>query len=144
MTRVTVVRSIRAPVDRVFSTVSDISQYSRAVRDIVRFEFLSEVRSGVGTRFRETRLMKGKEHHTELDVTEYASNDRVRMVAANHGIVWDTLFTVAAVNGETRLTTTMDARTRRIPARIMIALMKGNLQRAIGKDMDAVKAYCEA
>jgi hypothetical protein len=143
MTRVTVVRSIAAPLDKVFTTVAHISEYASAVRDIVRFEILSEVKSGVGTRFRETRLMRGKEVPTELDVTEYVRNERVRMVADSHGTCWDTLFAVRATEDQTILTTTLDARSRTLLPRILIPLMKGKLRKAIEKDMDAVKAHCE-
>ena len=63
--------------------------------------FLSEVRTGVGTRFRETRLMHGKERSTELEVTEYVENERVRMVADTDGTVWDSVFVVSPVEGKT-------------------------------------------
>ena len=39
--------------------------------DVVKIEMLSDTTSGVGTRFLETRLMRGKEATTELEVTEY-------------------------------------------------------------------------
>ena len=97
MSRITVTRTIDAPLDVVFRTVADIRQFSKALPRIVKFEFLSEVKSGVGTRFRETRLMKGKEATTELEVTEFIENDRIRLVADDHhGTVWDTLFAVKA------------------------------------------------
>jgi hypothetical protein len=63
--------SIAAPIDVVFSTVAAINQFSRAIPHIVKVEFLSEVRAGVGTRFGETRLMGGREAATELEVTEW-------------------------------------------------------------------------
>ena len=143
MTRITVVRTIAAPVDEVFATVAHIDQYSRAVRDVVKFEFLSDARSGVGTRFRETRVMKGTEVTTELAVTEYVPNDRVRIVADSHGTVWDTLFALRVIDDRTLLTTTMDARSRNILPRIIISIMRTKLEKSIEMDMDAVKAYCE-
>ena len=76
----------------------------------MKFEFLSDTHTGVGTRFRETRVMKGKEQPTELEITEYIENERVRMVADSHGTVWDTVFSVALYGDGTRLTMVMDAR----------------------------------
>ena len=70
MTQFTATRTINALIDLVFKTVSDINNFSKSVPDIVKVEFLSDVKLGVGTRFRETRLMKGKEATTELEVTE--------------------------------------------------------------------------
>jgi hypothetical protein len=105
LTRFTVTRAIKAPVDLIFKTISSIDNYSKAVPDIVNFEFLSEVRSGVGTRFREIRLTKGKEATTELEVTKFIKNDRVRIATDSHGAVWDSVFAVTAADGHHRIDT---------------------------------------
>ncbi len=138
----TVKRTIHAPVDLVFKTVSDIN-FSKAVPHIVSAEILSDTKSGVGTRFRETRLMNGKEAKTVLEVTEFVENGRVRMVADSHGTVWDSLFTVKPDGESTALELTMDARAHKLLPKIMNSLIKGMVQKAVEKDMDAVKAYCE-
>lgn len=75
-----------------FDTVAHIERYREAVADIVKIEFLSEQKEGVGTRFRETRLMKGREASADLEVTEYESSRHVRLVADSHGTVWDCVF----------------------------------------------------
>jgi carbon monoxide dehydrogenase subunit G len=143
MTRTIVTRTIDAPIELVFKTVADISQFSQAIPHIVKVEILSDVKSGVGTRFRETRLIRGKEAMTELEVTEYIENDRVRIVADSHGTVWDTLFTVTSEKGRTELTMTMDAKAYKLLPKLMNPLIKGTVKKAIEKDMDAVKAFCE-
>ena len=61
MSRTTVSRTIDAPIERVFNAVADITEFSKALPHIVNVEFLTDSRLGVGTRFRETRLMRGKE-----------------------------------------------------------------------------------
>ncbi len=136
-------RTINAPIDIVFKTVADINQFSQAIPHIVKVEILSDVKSGVGTRFRETRLMKGKEATTELEVTEYTENDQVRIVADSHGTVWDTLFTVEEKDGQTLLTMIMDARAYKLLPKLINPMVKGVIKKAIAKDMDAVKVFCE-
>ena len=37
----------------------------------------------------------------------------------------------------------MDARAHKLPPKLMNPLIKGMVQKAVEKDMDAVKAYCE-
>ena len=88
MSRTTVRRTIDAPADFVFRTVAEIDNYSKAIPHIVNVEFLSDVRSGVGSRFRETRLMMGREASTILEVTEYVENERVRIVSDEGGTIW--------------------------------------------------------
>jgi carbon monoxide dehydrogenase subunit G len=139
-----VTRTIDAPVETVFRTVSDISKFKEAIPHIVEVEILSDIKSGVGTRFRETRIMKGKPATTELEVTEFAENERVRIVADSHGTVWDTVFTVEEKDGKTELNMVMDARTTKLLAKMMIPLVMGMIRKAVEGDMDSVKAYCES
>ena len=143
MTQFTATRSIDAPIDLVFKAVSDINNFSKVVPDIVNVEFLSDVKSGVGTRFRETRLMKGKEAMTELEVTEFVENDHVRMVTDSHRAVWDTVMSVKTVDGKTDLKMVMDAKPHKFMQKMMIPMIKGMITKALEKDMDSVKTYCE-
>lgn len=127
MTRITVTRTIDAPIDLVFETVGDIRQFSKALPHVINFEFLSDTPSGVGTRFHETRLMKGQEATTELEVAEYVENSRVRMVADSHGTVWDTIFAVESEGEKTILAMTMDARAHKLLPRLMNPGSSANL-----------------
>ena len=145
MTRTTVRRTIRAPVEAVFDTISDISRLSEAVPHLVRVEFLTESRVGLGTRFRETRRMGKREVSTVLEFTEYVKNDRVRLVSDAGGTVWESLLTVTPVHGgeSTRLDLVMEARPYRLLARVFVPLMKGVVAKAVEGDMDAVKGWVE-
>jgi uncharacterized protein YndB with AHSA1/START domain len=143
MAGVTLTRTIHAPVETVFAVVSDIRNFSEAVDNIKRVEFLTEQRSGVGTRFREVRMMGGKEAATVLEVREYKPHEKVRLLSETQGTVWDSLFTTGPEDGKTLLTLEMTAHARNLPARVMNRLIMGIVRKAIEKDMDAVKAYCE-
>ena len=143
MVQISISRIIDAPVDAVFSTVADIRQFSKAIPHIVDFEILSDLKSGVGTQFHEVRLMKGKETTTALEITEYVQNERVRIVADSHGTVWDTVFSVTATNGKTELVITMFAKAHKLLPKMINPLVKGIIKKAIAKDLDFVKAFCE-
>ncbi len=143
MSRLTLTRTIGAPIDVVFRTVAEIEHFSKAIPAIVNVEILSDVRSGVGTRFRETRLMKGKEATAELEVTEHVENKRVRLVADSHGTVWDTVFTVRTEGENTVLVMVMDAKAYKLLPRLLNPLIMGMIKKFVEGDMDAVKAYCE-
>jgi len=144
MTRTIVSRQINAPAATVFDAVAHIENFSKAVPGIVNIEFLTESRTGVGTKFKETRLMKGREATVELEVTEYEPNQRIRIVSDTHGTVWDTVFTVAENAGQTQLEMVMDANAYKLLPKLMNPLIRGMIQKAIEGDMDAVKAYCES
>lgn len=143
MTRTIVSRQIRAPAETVFDAVAHINNFSKAVPGITKIEFLSDRQTGVGTRFRETRVMNGREATVELEVTEYEPNDHVRIVSDTHGTVWDTVFKVEPRGDQTELTMTMDANAYKLLPKLMNPLIRGMIQKAIESDMDAVKTYCE-
>jgi len=143
VSRLNICRTIEAPVEVVFATVADIRNFSKAIDHITNVEFLTESRTGVGTRFRETRIMKGKEVDTELKVTEYAENDHIRLVADEGGTIWDTLFRVRQEGTSTILEMTMDSRPHRLIAKFVNPLIRGMVRNAVEQDMDAVKEYCE-
>ena len=146
MTRTRLTRTINAPVDRVFATVADPVNYTKAVSQITKVEFLTDQRTGVGTRFLETREMRGREAATELEVTEYVKNERVRMVSDAGGTIWDSVFTVTPTEDDraTRLDLVMEARPYRLLATVFAPITKGIVAKAIAGDMDAVKAYLES
>ena len=144
MSRTTVRRTIDAPVDFVFRTVAEIDNFSKAIPHIVNVEFLSDARNGVGSRFRETRLMMGREASTVLEVTEYVENERVRLVSDEGGTIWDSVFTVTSVDDGTELTLVMDAAPYTFKSKILTPIMKLVIRMGLVKDMDAVKEYCES
>ncbi len=137
-------RSIKASTATVFDTVAHIENFSKAMPHITKIEILSDVQKGQGTRFRETRLINGREASTELEVTEYAENERVRIVSDAGGTIWDTVFTVAEADGATDLTMVMEAKPYKVMSKLINPMIKGMVYKAIEKDMDAVKVYCEA
>lgn len=144
MTRTELSRTVAATPAAVFRAVSDVSNFAKAVPAIRRVEFLSEVRHGVGTRFRETRVMRGREAVAEMEVVEYAEGERIRLRSDAGGAVWDSTFTVAPAGDErTRLRLVMVARPYRVLARVFVPVARGMVAKAVASDMDAVKAYCE-
>lgn len=144
MSRTTVSRQIQAPIAKVFETVAHIENFQKVIPDITNVEFLSEEKTGVGARFIETRNMNGKSASVELEVKEYVPNDMIRIVSDVHGTVWDTSFTVKNQGDKTELTMVMDANAYKLLPKLMNPLIKGMIRKAIEKDMDEVKRYCES
>ena len=143
MTSIIVSREIDAPKDLVFQTVADIRNFAKACPKIVDYEFLSDTQTGIGTRFRETREMQGKQAVTELEVTEYVENEHIRLEANSHGTIWDSLFSVSEHAGVTTLTLTMHAHAYKLLARVLNFLIQGMIKKEVAKDLEQVKTYCE-
>ena len=144
MTQIKEKRIINASKETVFKVVSDFANLPTAVPEVVRIEFISTVRSGLGTRFREVRLVNGKESITELEVTEYREYEHIRMVADSHGTVWDSVFRLTPVGEATELEVVMHARAHKLLARMIHFLMRGFYKSGIGKHLNAIKNFCES
>jgi uncharacterized protein YndB with AHSA1/START domain len=137
-------REIRAPADLVFRAVSDLEHLPETAAHIVKVEFLSERRAGVGTRFRETRVMGGRTHVTDLEVTECAPERRmIRMVADTDGTVWDTRISVAMDGDGCELAYVMEARGSTWSKRVLNWLLQGLYRKGMSHHADTVKAHCE-
>jgi carbon monoxide dehydrogenase subunit G len=143
MIRWTAERTINATSERVFRAVADPEEFQKAIPDGSTVEYLTPNHSGVGTKFRSTRINKGKPATFEQEVTEFVPGERVRMVNVTHGTPWDSTFSVRRDGNGTVLTLTMDALPTRLMAKVIMRLIRGMVQKALEKDMDAVKAYCE-
>ncbi len=82
---VTIREQIAAPPEQVFAVASDFANVPKAIKGIVRVEMLTSGPVGVGTRFRETRKMFGKEASEEMTVAELEPPRRYVLVAESHG-----------------------------------------------------------
>ena len=143
MTSVSVNRTINAPINKVFNAISNVGNLPDTNPDIVKVEFLSDIKSGLGTKFRETRMMNGKESKTELEVTKFNENSHIRMVADSHGTIWDSVFTVKPIGELTELKLTMDAKAQKLLPKLLNPLLKSLYKKGLEKHIDAVKSFCE-
>ena len=144
MASITIVRTIHAPAAVVFKTVADPARFAQAISGVTKLEFLSSAKCGPGTRFRQSRVLNGKGMTMDFDVTDYVENERVRIVNETHGTRWDSAIALTVSGASTILTMRMDTETRPLLPRLLMPLMlRLFIGKAIGKDFDAVKAFCE-
>jgi hypothetical protein len=123
--------------------VSDPLQLALATPGRARVVFLSDQKTGVGTRYRATRAMNGKDVATELEITEFVPNHHVRHVNVTFGRLWDSVYSVRKAGRATLLTFTMDDVTSRMIPKLMTWLLRPAFRRYLRRDLEAVKAFCE-
>jgi len=135
---------IKAPITQVFSTIAEVENFPKAIPHITHVNILSDIKSGIGTRFSETRLMNGREVTTILEVTEYVENERVRIVSDTNGCIWDSIFVLSETDdNQVNLSLVMEGRTYKLFAKFLNIFIQGMLQKALKSDIQAVKNYCE-
>ena len=136
--------TISASLGTVWRAVSDLDHYSRAVPQIDRIEILSRTSAGVGTRFRETRLVGGREIASELEVAELVEKEKVTYVSDTFGTSWNSTFTVAPAGDQTRLTVAIEGRPYRLLSKLATPLMKFLTAKGVAADMEGIKEHSES
>lgn len=134
---------INAPIDLVFKTISTPEKFKEAVPKIVAVEFLSEQQSGVGTRFKETRVMNKREVSTVLEITEEETNSLIRMVSKAGGTTWDSTFSTETEKDGVQLRLVMTATPHNFLSRMTVGMIKKMLEKALKQDLLSIKEYCE-
>ena len=137
---------VNAPVERVFDAFSDITQTQNRVDGITKVEILSDVTSGVGTRWRETRVMFGREATEEMEISTFTPNQSYEVKAESRGVKYHTVYTFTPQGDGTQVEMVFSG----IPMTLMTKLMaplgflfKGTTQKMMDADMEALKKICE-
>ncbi|MFJ9433365.1 SRPBCC family protein [Streptomyces sp. NPDC101490] len=94
-TSVVVERRVAASPGRVWESITDLPALPRVLSGVQRVEVLTEGGFGVGTRWRETRRMLGREATEEMTVTDCEPPDRYVTTAASHGMRYVSELTLA-------------------------------------------------
>ena len=85
MAGVTIRQRIEAPRDKVFSMATDIEKWPTYMQGITRTELVGDGPVGLGTRFRETRIMFKREATEEMEITAFEPPKRYAIGCENHG-----------------------------------------------------------
>jgi uncharacterized protein YndB with AHSA1/START domain len=138
---------IAAPVERVFAACSDFEHAAERVTQIESVEMLTPGPVGVGTRFKETRIMFGKRATEEMEIAEFDPPTRYLMIAESHGARYETTFRFTPEQGGTRVTFEFTATPLTFFAKLMSPLgrlMAGTLKKCVTQDLEDVRQHLES
>lgn len=146
-------RVIDADAETVFGIVGDGGRHGDAVPEVASVEFETDTTRGLGTRFRETRHLKGFQAFIArlagmtsilIKCTDLVANERVRYTSDAGGTLWHTVYTLTPVDeGRTRLRVRLETQPYTRLGRFGPPLMRKRLLAGTANDLDAIKAYCE-
>ena len=139
-------RDVHAPIEVVFDRAADFPNAAETISAITKMEMLTEGPVGVGTRFRETRIMFGREASEEMEITQFERPHRYRLFAESHGARYDSGLSFETVEGGTRVTMHFEATPLTFMAKIMSFMMKPMMKKMVSicaKDLEDLKAAVE-
>ena len=139
-------RHIDATPGVVFDLCTDVEHFADHVSGIKKCELLTEGPVGVGTRFRESRVMFGKEATEEMEFTVFRRPSFYQLSANSCGALYETTFRMSPEDDGTRIDLEFRVTPMTFVAKLMSPmskLMAGPLKKCLEKDLADIQAAAE-
>ncbi len=146
MPTITVSKQIKASPEAVFAVASDFAGAPGRIKGITKLEILTPGPVGAGTRFRETRVMFGKEATEEMTISAFDPPHSYELTAQSCGAAFHTIFRFTSDGGGTRMDCEFRTRAVSFFAKLftpLAYLMKGMLRKCLNQDMEDIKKAAE-
>lgn len=148
MPAVSVSREVAAPAERTWSVATDLDRAEHVLSAVIAVERLDGAGAcSVGTRWRETRRMFGREATEEMEVTAIEPGRAYTVEAESHGAHYVSTLTVEPMGERSRIEMTFDGRPTGRVARILAAtvgrLAAGATRKALTQDLADIAAAAE-
>ena len=131
--------TIASPPARTFEVFTDLEQAARTIDGITSLEVLTDAPTGVGTRFRETRTMFGREATEEMEFTEFEPSRRYTVECDSCGAHWTSVYRFTPEGERTRVDVEMTVTPVSLMAKLMSPLsaaFSGTLIKCLKKDLE--------
>lgn len=125
-----------------FEAFSDLNNLADKVAAITKIEVLTSGEIGVGTKFKETRVMFGKESSETMEITLFEPHSHFREEAFSNGMHYTTDWKFTDSNEETVVSIAFHIKPQTLIARMispMFRLMSGSLKKAFVADLADMK-----
>ncbi|MBO1267672.1 SRPBCC family protein [Arthrobacter cavernae] len=141
---------INAAPDKVWAVISDIPGSAATLSGIDSVQMLSDGPYGVGTRWKETRTMMGRQETVEMWVSQTDPPRSTTVKAVQGGADYTTRFTLEERDGGTELTLSFGAEILKpsLLSKIAMALFgkigMSMTRKALAKDLAEIAAKAES
>lgn len=149
MNEVSVDRAVGAPPERVWEIVTDLERSPEIISGITAVERLDPGEGfGIGTRWRETRIMFGREATEIMEVTELEDGASYAVESAGRGANYRSTVAVEAAEGGSILTMTFTGEPTgtlsKVVATTVGKLFESATRKALIQDMEDIAAAAES
>ncbi|NQY99895.1 MAG: SRPBCC family protein [Bdellovibrionales bacterium] len=129
-----------------FKAFADLESLAAKVDAIQKIELLTTGEIGVGSKFKETRVMFGKESSEIMEITLFEPHTHIREEAHSGGSHYTSDWRFTESDGQTSVTITFNIQPETLVAKLLspvFFLMAGSLKKAFVADMaDIKRAIC--
>lgn len=149
MKPISVSREVNAPASTVWTIITDLEESVNTISSIEKVEILAGEEFGIGTRWRETRTMFGRQATEVMEVTDITGGESYVVIARPESANYRTVMSILPT-GETACVLSMEfgANPKGTMTRFMGATMgkmfSGATRKALAADLDDIAAAAEA
>jgi hypothetical protein len=144
MPSITVTKIFPAPLPETFALFADVDNAAGRIKAITKTERLTPGPVGLGTRFKETRIVFKREATETFEFTAFEPNVRYELTAASCGAEYRTEFRFAPEESGTRVDMTLNVRAVSLFAKLfspLARLMMGTMRKCVEQDMADLGDY---
>ena len=139
--------TINADISRTFEAFTDLEHIKERVNGINVIEVLNPpAKMQVGTKWKETRTVFGKEATEVMWVTDLTVNQNYVVEAESHGTHYRTEYTFKQVDGGTEVVMTFEGKPLTMAAKfgsVLSFVFSGSLKKLMQQDMEDLKNFLE-
>lgn len=140
---------IEKPLEVVWNAIIDFKNSSNFIKSIVNLEIINQPKDTlIGFKWKETRVMFGKEATETMWITDYSENEYYQTRAESHGSIYISRLSLERIGVKTKLTMTFSAEAQTTFAKIfsfcMGFMIKGSMKKALYNDLNDIKTHLES
>ncbi len=146
MPTVRVTRPIAAEPEAVFDVFTRLREAPEHIRDITNLDVLTDGPIGAGTRFRETRVIFGREATEEMEITGFEPPQSYTVECTNHGAHYQTQYHFEPTQGGCAVTCIFTVTPLTFLAKLfspLSSLMSRSLKECLSRDIEDLQRVLE-
>ncbi len=139
---------IEKPIKEVWKAITDFKNCTSYIKSIIKLDIIEEPKGTlIGFKWKETRMMFGKEATETMWITDYAKNKFYQTKAESHGSVYVSKLMVEPNNKNTKLTMSFSSEPQTLFVKIFSFctgfMLKGFMKKELLKDLNDIKFHLE-
>ena len=139
---------VKKPLEGVWKAIIDFKNCSNYMESIIKLEIIEQPEDTlVGFKWKETRVMFGKEATETMWITEYIENEYYQTRAESHGSIYISKLSLERSGQNTNLTMSFSSEATTFFVKLISSFMgfmiKGSMKKVINKDLADIKNHLE-
>jgi carbon monoxide dehydrogenase subunit G len=144
---ISVSEEISAPRERIWHIITDFDSWADTIEGILSVEVIDRPESGlVGLKWREQRVMFGKEAYETMWISSAEPNSWYETTAENHGMIYNSRLSLTDKDDKTVLTMQFSGRPTTFGAKLMSMMgfmFNGMMRKMLQKDLADIRDAAE-